>query len=814
MYSILDAAQRWHNAGVSTIPILANGTKKPAISWGEFQFRIPEQGHLDQWWANGKQFGLALICGRVSGNLEMTEIEAAGIPRLFDLEEKFRDLGVFDVWDTLTRAYLETSPAGGIHLLYRISDAPVPGNTKIAHTSDGKVLAETRGDGGYVIVAPTTGLCHPSGTAWVLEVGEPGVVPSITMAERNLLHEAIRATLDETGNISLSSSMMVTTPPQTPAPVEQVSPVLLAPGAGLRPGETWAAGTSWRQILEPAGYTFSHRHGVEEYWTRPGKSVRDGHSVTTNYMDSDLLKVFSSSIPGLITDATYTKFGAFAAIYHNGDWDAATKELVRQGFGTSRVPAVIDDVHTFEPESIVDEKREYLNDDAGMAQRLQEWRTRSGYRVGEVFRMVAEEKKPRMWNGTTWVTDDTGAVIREYWDCTQAMLRSQDGETAKAGTRYRNQTRQAAAVKNLWCRGGMTVKAGAFDRDRHLVNLRNGILDLDQGQLLPHDPKYLMTRMFGAKYDPQATCPNFTRFMEQVLPDPELRAYVQRAAGYTMLGDADQRAMFLVHGPSGTGKSTFLETLQAVFGDYAGTAAPGTFRAKDFNGSATPELHGLRGKRFVATSETTETARFDEESLKRLTGRDRVTSRRLYEDFQEWVPECSLWMATNHPPRFTSDDTAIWNRAKLIPFETEFLGVGEIRDMARRVLIPEADGILNWLLEGLVSYLELGSLAEPAAVTATASALREQSDSVIRFLDEKVLDSVLEFGEGRILAISTIYQMYMEWSRSSGDKAVGRGRFNNRIDASGRNLKISGANVVGVGRVTGSSVLGTFGWHQ
>ena len=269
--------------------------------------------------------------------------------------------------------------------------------------------------------------------------------------------------------------------------------------------------------------------------------------------------------------------------------------------------------------------------------------------------------------------------------------------------------------------------------------------------------------------------------MEDVLPNQEVRQYVQRACGYSLLGDADQRVMFLVWGPSGTGKSQFLETLKYVFHDYGISASLGAFTPATAKGPS-PDVHRIRGKRFVSTSETADSARFDEECIKRLTGRDTMTTRGLYQNEVEWVPECTIWIATNHKPRFTSDDDAIWKRSKLLPFTTRFgdAGTPEIPDMARRFLFAEADGVLNWMLEGLRDFL-VGGLREPAEIRSQVEQHRHEVDAVATFLDEMIDDLRLIRDDDAQISTRILYQLYTEWCGRGYEKPFGHRRFINRV---------------------------------
>lgn len=817
MLTIPQVAAIWNEAGVSTIPILANGTKRPAVQWGQFQTELPSFGVMTQWWANGHEYGLALIMGQVSGNLEMLEIEgrAADQQSLARIQEAMDAANVGEEWHALWEAgYVEESPSGGLHFIYKISDHPVPGNEKVARrpaTADEladnpsdrvKVLAETRGEGGYVIVAPTSGLCHPSGKAWHKLNGEFGQVATISWEVRQAIHSAIRSALD------------VPLPLPVPAPATpHTSPGALSAGVGLRPGDDWAARTSWADILEPHGWTHSYSRGQEQFWVRPGKSRRDGHSATTNYGGGDTLKIFSTSVEGFEAENTYSKFGAFAQLNHHGDFKAATQALVAMGHGEQRPVTVTmdtwDSVIVAEPEKV---EQFYSWDDPGNGMRLAD-------QVKGKAVMVGEEKGWYRWNRNVWREDDDGHMMREAIRSTDQMKGTDDEGLDKFATQSRKIERLNAAIKIAANMPGMTKKRSAFDTFDQLINTKSCVVNISTGVTTSHDPKYMMTRLMGASFDPEATCPQFQKFMEEVLPDAAVRAYVQRAVGYSLLGKADQRALFLIYGPPGTGKSAFMDIMTKVFGDYATVAPAGTFKESRDKGPS-DDVHRLRGKRFVATSETGERAAFDEDLIKRITGNDTMTTRALYQKHQEWTPECAVWIATNHAPRFTSDDDAIWRRAKMIPFLTQFTqgdGSKEIPGLARKIVAAEANGILNWILEGLADFVAQG-LGEPQTVKDAANTHRQQSDSVSNFLDDKVSDGILELGADHEIGTTELHGMYTEWAKQTGERLIGIRRFKRSIESNDHDITYaqSGTRRVwrGVRRMPGAGIMGTMSAWQ
>ncbi len=777
-------ALAWQATGFSVIPILPDGTKRPAVRWAPFIQQAADAGQVHDWWQSNVDHGIALIMGAVSGGAEMLELEGRACDQesLSAIEQACTEAGIVDLWHTLCRdGYSEASPSGGLHLIYRITDHEVPGNEKVArrpatdqeleHDPQDKikVLAETRGERGYVIVAPTSGRCHPSGTPWTNLAGGPGDVGGITWEERCLLHECIRRVLDRTQR-------------DLPAPVQQRAALVgvdqLASGSGTRPGDDFDS-VDWGDplLLGGSGWTPSHRVGKTIYWTRPGKDPRDGFSATTGRDPArDRLYVFSTSTTFPVEEPL-TKFHVYALLHHGGDHAAAAKELRKMGFGSAspQAPGLRD----FSPPGLIDPEscEEFTLDALGAIKRL------ASYVAGD-FIYVHEEKQYYMWSGRRWRPDHNSELAQRWEALTSDLLDCEQDNVRKwATTKARAPQFTSWVVSNLRTVRDMTTSRSRFDRDRGVVNLRNGTLDLRTMQFRVHDRDDRITRIFNACYDQTADCPQWTKFMDEVLPDRAVREYVQRACGMSLLGDADQRALFLAYGPTGTGKSQFLETLKYIFGEYGMSASIGAFVPSRDGKGPSPEVHRMRGKRFVCTSETADSMKFDEETVKRLTGRDTMSTRNLYQAEQEWVPECAIWIATNYKPRFASDDDAIWSRSKLIPFLTQFGVAGRpmILDFARKFLFDEADGIFNWMLEGLVDYLRHG-LQEPDEIKAQVAEHRREVDTVAMFLEDTIEEGRLAMEPEASISFAQLYKLYMDWCQKTYERPLGVRKFSPRVE--------------------------------
>ncbi len=317
---VLYAALKATASGLVVVPPRPDGSKAPVGEWKRYQTEPPGRAQIERWYANG-QVGIGLVCGKVSGNLECLEFETEQIYQAFVDAAQAANLDL--LIDRIEGGYLEASPRGGVHWLYRCTQ--IAGNTKLARepAPDGtvNVLIETRGEGGYVIVAPSSGPTHPSGRPYLLLRGGFGSIPTISPAERAEL-QRLAAAFDRMPH------------PIRSAPASHPNPSTSA-ADGERPGDEYNRRTSWREILEPAGWKLVFQRGEEGYWCRPGKSR--GISATTNYQGSGLLYVFSTSTV-FDAEAGYSKFATYALIHHGGDHHTAARTLSNLGYGDRPLP--------------------------------------------------------------------------------------------------------------------------------------------------------------------------------------------------------------------------------------------------------------------------------------------------------------------------------------------------------------------------------------------------------------------------------------------------------------------------------------------
>jgi len=326
--TLLDVALDALAHGFAVIPAAEDGTKRPAGRWQEYQQRLPTEDEVRAWYGADRH-GLGVVCGAVSGNLEMLEFEGRAVDANIhgEFEELANQVGLGELVERVFYGYAEVTPSGGIHLLYRV-DGPVAGNTKLARrpatdielarNADEriKVLIETRGEGGFVIVAPSHGPVHPEAGEWRLIEGGWDTVATVSPQERDELHRLARI-LDRTP----------APPTPTAAPVGHV-PMLAGDD---RPGDAYNAqpniGAQTVQLLERHGWqtVFTRPHdGHDDYHLRrPGKQI--GTSAVL-HGDAGTLYVFTSSTR-FEPEQPYTPFAVYTLLEHDGDYRQAARAL-------------------------------------------------------------------------------------------------------------------------------------------------------------------------------------------------------------------------------------------------------------------------------------------------------------------------------------------------------------------------------------------------------------------------------------------------------------------------------------------------------
>jgi putative DNA primase/helicase len=390
------------------------------------------------------------------------------------------------------------------------------------------------------------------------------------------------------------------------------------------------------------------------------------------------------------------------------------------------------------------------------------------------------------WTGTRWAPDSTGEVERLARDTVRAIdaqvARTTDDVRRRDLRRWAEKSEQRSRVEAMLSLArselALVVHVEALDRDPFALNTVSGIVNLRDGQLRDHAPAAMMTKLAPAFYFPGATCPRWLRFLDRIMGgNLELIEFLQRAAGYSLTGDTSEQVFFMLYGSGSNGKSTFLEVLRSILGDYALAAAAETFMVKASAGIPN-DIARLRGARFVTAVETEDGRRLAETLVKQMTGGDTLTARFLHREYFEFRPTFKVWLATNHKPTIRGTDFAIWRRVRLIPFAVTVPEEDRDKRLAGK-LLDESAGILAWLVEGCLRWQTRG-LGEPEAVKAATDTYREEQDPIRQFIDECCLIDV-----GLRERTGALYAAFREWCEKNGRHVTNSMTFSLRLQERG-----------------------------
>jgi putative DNA primase/helicase len=401
---------------------------------------------------------------------------------------------------------------------------------------------------------------------------------------------------------------------------------------------------------------------------------------------------------------------------------------------------------------------------------------------GGDIRYNALWKKWIVWDGRQWQMDE-GYLIHDrglkmiraiYADLIKTADYRDRLDIEKYAIQSESVRRRKALIEAASWIPELNVKTDDLDKDPMLLNVRNGTIDLRTGNLQAHRAENLITKMAHAEYDPKADCQLWKKFIREIMNyNGDLIRFIQTAVGWAVTGDTSEQSMFILFGSGANGKSTFLNTIMNLLGDYAIATPTETFMKRNTD-QITNDIARLRGTRFVTTTEAEQGRRLSEPLIKQITGNDKMTARFLYGEYFNFSPTFKIFMATNHKPLIKGTDHGIWRRIKLVPFTTTIPEEKQDRDLESK-LAGEGPGILNWILEGTMRWCNEG-LKTPPVVSSATDEYRGEMDVIGNFIKELCVQ-----GPGCSIRARELFKVYQDWCDENNEHACSERLFGLRL---------------------------------
>jgi putative DNA primase/helicase len=405
-----------------------------------------------------------------------------------------------------------------------------------------------------------------------------------------------------------------------------------------------------------------------------------------------------------------------------------------------------------------------------------------------------------IWDGQYWKPDAEDLGMQELAKKLPPIIATEvvhyeepekKNEVIKWAGQAKSNSRLKASIESANSDGRIVTSVESWDGDAYLLGVANGVVDLRTGELLRGRPDLHITKRASVGYTQGLRNVRWEQFIDFATGgDKELQDWLQRAAGYTLTGLNTQDIMFLVYGPPGSGKNTFVEALVKALDtkEYSWPLDSSILAQGDGQSSSTDLYHWaeLRGRRMVWVDELPESERMKENSVKKLTGSSEISARSPGEKPFTFESQAKLWITTNHRPQITDD--AMWRRMRPVPW----LHVPESPDPDLKAYLFEPEGglpaVLSWMVEGAIKYLSSGArdpLGWCAAVKDSSEIYRKNEDRIGMFLNEETKDA-----EDTSLPVKSLYSVYRMWSEDRGERPMTQIAFQRKL--SDRGLKIEG----------------------
>lgn len=418
----------------------------------------------------------------------------------------------------------------------------------------------------------------------------------------------------------------------------------------------------------------------------------------------------------------------------------------------------------------IEAKATLINDgfeksDTGNAERLVA-------RHGENFRWIWDDEKFAVWDGKVWQRNESGDMLLPATKEVVRAIPNSKWRLASEGAGKRT-----AMIRMAKGETSVLADGSLFDKHPMLLNVQNGTLDLQTGELREFRREDYLTKTAAVEYDALADCPKFDAFMDFIFAgDKDTIHFVNKALGYTLTGSTAESCFFICYGLGANGKSTLIETLMQILGvDFARPAKFDTFVSSRMQ-SPKYEIATFKGARLITAVEPKKAGHLDEEVLKQITGGDKIMARDIYEKNVVFYPEFKLWLAMNNKPRIIGTDDGIWRRVRLVPFAVRVPDRMKVKEFHKVLFAEEGPGILNRLLYGLKDLMAEG-LQMSGAVAKATEEFRDSQNILQGFFAAHTVQ-----GNGMHARAGDIYTRYKQWAEELGEYVMRQNEFYEELE--------------------------------
>lgn len=394
-----------------------------------------------------------------------------------------------------------------------------------------------------------------------------------------------------------------------------------------------------------------------------------------------------------------------------------------------------------------------------------------------------KQRRWLVWSGHWWSIETDGAIMRRAKEV--ARLRAEAAQTILSRKELEAENAWAVTSESLGHLEAMVKLATVeppladsgegWDSDPMLLGVANGVIDLRTSIRRDGKPEDKISLHSDIAYDPEAQCPRFRQFIDEVFDhDQDLIEFIQPAIGYCLTGSTQEQCLFVCQGGGSNGKSTLLEVMRHIMGGYAYNL-PFSALELEKRSSIPNDLAPLPGKRFVTAIETNERAQLNEGRIKLLTGCDPISARFMRREFFTFVPVAKYWLCFNNPPMVADDSHGFWRRVRMIPFRRQFDG-DAVDDGLLEKLKAEGPGILAWAVQGCLKWQTSG-LPMPKAIEEATVAYREENDPLAEFIEARCV-----VASGAHVEAGALWDAYLSCASDSMERnALDRKAFSQRL---------------------------------